>query len=49
MSKFIPFKTIRGRIITYTAAAMLALAIVTVTVCFTVFQSFLQRNQNQSA
>lgn len=49
MSKFIPFKTIRGRIITYTAAAMLALAIVTVTVCFTVFQSFLQRNQIQSA
>lgn len=49
MKKFLPFKTIRSRIITYTAAAMLALAIVTVTICFTVFQSFLRRNQIQSA
>ena len=49
MKKLLPFKTIRGRIITYTAAAMLALAVITVTICFTVFQSFLRRNQIQSA
>ncbi len=49
MKQLFPFKTIRGRIITYTAAAMLALAVVTITICFTVFQSLLRRNQIQSA
>lgn len=46
--KFIP-KTIRGKIMVLTAAITLLITILTTTVCFSVFQSFLRKNQIQSA
>lgn len=46
--KFIP-ETIRGRITILTAAITLLITIITTTVCFAVFQSFLRKNQIQSA
>lgn len=42
--KLIP-KTIRGKIIILTAAITLLITILTTTVCFSVFQSFLRKNQ----
>ncbi|MDO5350655.1 MAG: histidine kinase [Lachnospiraceae bacterium] len=49
MNKTILPKSIRGKIMLCTAATMLAIAAITVAVCFQVFQSFLRRNQIQSA
>lgn len=49
MNKTILPKSIRGRILLCTAATTLSIAAVTVAVCFQVFQSFLRRNQIQSA
>lgn len=46
--KIIP-KTIRGKIMVLTAAITLLITILTTTVCFSVFQSFLRKNQIQSA
>lgn len=46
--KLIP-KTIRGKIMILTAAITLLITILTTTVCFLVFQSFLRKNQIQSA
>ncbi len=46
--KLIP-KTIRGKIMVITAAITLLITIFTTTVCFWVFQSFLRKNQIQSA
>ena len=43
------FRTIKGRIITGTAGITFLIALVTVIVCFTVFQSLLNQNQIQSA
>lgn len=48
LKKFIP-KTIRGRIIVCTAGTMLFLAAFTLSVSYLVFQTFLRRNQIQSA
>jgi len=45
--KLIP-KTIRGKIMVLTAAITLLITILTTTVCFSVFQSFLRKNQIQS-
>lgn len=42
-------KTIRGKIMLLTAAITLLITILTTTVCFSVFQSFLRKNQLQSA
>lgn len=42
-------KTIRGKIIASTAGTTLIIAIATIAVCFSVFQTFLRRNQIQSA
>lgn len=42
-------KTIRGRIIAITTGITLLIACITVLICFTVFQSFLKRNQIQSS
>lgn len=42
-------KTIRGRIIAMTAGITLIITFITVAVCFSVFQSFLHRNQIQTA
>ncbi|MDO4328617.1 MAG: histidine kinase [Lachnospiraceae bacterium] len=49
MNKTILPKSIRGKIMLCTAATTLAIAAITVAVCFQVFQSFLRRNQIQSA
>jgi two-component system sensor histidine kinase YesM len=46
--KLIP-KTIRGKIMVLTAAITLLITVLTTTVCFSVFQSFLRKNQIQSA
>lgn len=46
--KLIP-KTIRGKIMVLTASITLLITILTTTVCFWVFQSFLRKNQIQSA
>jgi two-component system sensor histidine kinase YesM len=45
--KLIP-KTIRGKIMVLTAAITLLITVLTTTVCFSVFQSFLRKNQIQS-
>lgn len=42
-------KTIRGKIMILTAAVTLLITVLTTTVCFSVFQSFLRKNQIQSA
>ncbi len=42
-------KTIRGKIMILTAAVTLLITVLTTTVCFSVFQLFLRRNQVQSA
>ncbi len=42
-------KTIRGRIIATTVGITLLITCITVLICFTVFQSFLNRNQIQSS
>ena len=42
-------KTIRGKIILYTAAVTCSIAVFTVTICSFVFQSFLQKNQIQTS
>lgn len=47
-SRFFP-KTIRSRIMMITAIITLAITFITVSVCFYVFQSFLKKNQIQSA
>ena len=49
MKHFSFLRTIRGRIVACTGAAMALVAVVTVTVCFCVFQTFLRKNQVQSA
>lgn len=49
MGKIIFPKSIRGKILLCTAATTLSIAAITVAVCFQVFQSFLRRNQIQSA
>lgn len=49
MKKNTMFTTIRGKIILCTAGITLVIAAVTVSICFLVFQSFLRRNQIQSA
>ncbi|MFT4107668.1 MAG: sensor histidine kinase [Lacrimispora sp.] len=41
-------KTIRGKIMLLTAAITLLITVLTTTVCFSVFQSFLRKNQIQS-
>lgn len=46
--KLIP-KTIQGKLMAVTAVITAVLTIITTTVCFTVFQSFLRKNQAQSA
>lgn len=46
--KIIP-KTIRGKIMVLTASVTLLITVLTTTVCFSVFQSFLRKNQVQSA
>ena len=46
--KLIP-KTIRGKLMTLTASVTLLITILTTSVCFSVFQSFLRKNQIQSA
>lgn len=48
IKKLIP-KTIRSKIMAVTAAITFIITILTVTVCFHVFQSFLKKNQIQSA
>ena len=45
--KFIPY-TIRGRIMILTALVTLMITVITTTICFLVFQSFLRKNQFQS-
>nr|WP_024835642.1 histidine kinase [Clostridium sp. 12(A)] len=45
--KLIP-KTIRGKLMTLTASVTLLITILTTSVCFSVFQSFLRKNQIQS-
>ncbi len=42
-------KTIRGKIMLYTAAVTCSIAVFTVTICSFVFQSFLQKNQIQTS
>ena len=42
-------KTIRGKIMSATSVTTVVIALVTVTVCFSIFQSFLKKNQIQSA
>lgn len=42
-------KTIRGKLMTLTASVTLLITILTTSVCFSVFQSFLRKNQIQSA
>lgn len=42
-------KTIRGKLMVLTAAITLIITVITTTVCFSVFQSFLRKNQIQSA
>lgn len=42
-------KTIRAKILGATSVVTILIALVTVTVCFTIFQSFLKKNQIQSA
>lgn len=42
-------KTIRGKLMVLTAAITLTITVITTTVCFSVFQSFLRKNQIQSA
>lgn len=49
MIKRIMPKTIRGKIITCTGAFTIIIAVITVTICYCVFQTFLIRNQIQSA
>ena len=49
MKKSFFAKTIRGRIIAMTAGITLIITFITVAVCFSVFQSFLHRNQIQTA
>ncbi len=49
MKKTFFTKTIRGRIIAMTAGITLIITFITVAVCFSVFQSFLHRNQIQTA
>lgn len=49
MIKHIMPKTIRGKIITCTGAFTIIIAVITVTICYCVFQTFLIRNQIQSA
>lgn len=46
--KLIP-KTIRGKLMALTASVTLLITILTTSVCFSVFQSFLRKNQIQSA
>ncbi|GLB26405.1 histidine kinase [Lacrimispora xylanolytica] len=46
--KLIP-KTIRGKLMTLTASVTLLITLLTTSVCFSVFQSFLRKNQIQSA
>lgn len=48
MKKRILPKTIRGKIMTLTAAITTLITVITVTICFLVFQSFLTKNQLQS-
>ncbi|WP_143318825.1 sensor histidine kinase [Clostridium sp. HBUAS56010] len=48
LNKFIP-KTIRGKLMALTASLTLLITILTTSVCFSVFQSFLRKNQIQSA
>ncbi|MBT9779201.1 HAMP domain-containing protein [Clostridium sp. MCC353] len=48
MKRMMP-KTIRGKIIACTGAFTVIIAAITVTICFCVFQTFLIRNQIQSA
>lgn len=48
--KRLPYpKTIRGKIITMTASITVMITIITVSICFSIFQSFLKKNQLQSA
>lgn len=47
IKKFFP-KTIRGKIMAVTAAITSLIAVITIAVCFSVFQSFLLKNQIQS-
>ena len=42
-------KTIRGKIMLYTAAVTCSIAVFTVTICSFVFQSFLRKNQIQTS
>lgn len=49
MFPYILPKSIRGKIITCTAVVTLTITAVIVTICFLVFQSFLHKNQLQSA
>lgn len=46
--RFIP-KTIRGKLMALTASVTLLITILTTSICFSVFQSFLRKNQIQSA
>lgn len=49
MKKSFFAKTIRGKVIAMTAGITLAITFITVAICFSVFQSFLHRNQIQTA
>lgn len=49
MKKTFLTKTIRGKVIAMTAGITLAITFITVAICFSVFQSFLHRNQIQTA
>lgn len=49
MKKSLYPNTLRGKIITITAGVTLMITIITVAICFFVFQSFLKKNQMQSA
>ena len=49
MIKRIMPSTIRGKVMLFTGAITFLIAAVTVSICFVVFQSFLRRNQIQSA
>lgn len=49
MKKHILPTTIRGKIIAYTGVITMLIVAVTVSICFQVFQTFLRRNQIQSA
>lgn len=49
MKKHLLPTTIRGKIIAYTGAVTMLIVAVTVSICFQVFQTFLRRNQIQSA